>query len=401
MSVVVLGVSGGIAAYKACELLRLFTESGHRVRVVPTAAALRFVGAATWEALSGQPVTPDVFTDASAVPHVRIGRSADLVVVAPATADLLAKAAAGFADDLLTSTLLTAGCPVLFAPAMHTEMWLHAATRANVATLRERGCVVLDPAVGRLTGADSGPGRLPEPGQIFHMATAMLRGGGLDLAGRRVVVTAGGTREPIDPVRFIANRSSGKQGYAFARAARARGAAVTLISANVALPDPPGVDVIRVETTSQLRGATLTAAPEADVIVMAAAPCDFRPADPAPQKIKKDPSGEPPVLRLVTTEDIAAAIGAAKRPGQVLVAFAAETMTGEPALASGRGKLLSKRADFVVVNEVGQGKAFGAETNAAVVLAERGVVTIVEEAPKIDLAHTVLDLVSERLAGSA
>src|SRR6059058_4139607 len=277
---VVLGVSGGIAAYKACELLRLFTESGHDVRVVPTDSALRFVGQATWAALSGNPVTTDVWRDVEQVPHVRIGQTADLVVVAPATADLLARAATGRADDLLTATLLTARCPVLFAPAMHTEMWEHPATQANVRTLRDRGAIVLDPAVGRLTGADTGPGRLPEPAEIFAVAHRLLERGELaaDLTGRHVVVSAGGTREPLDPVRFLGNRSSGRQGYALARTAAARGAEVTLVAANVALPDPAGVKVVAVETTAQLRDAVLAATASADAVVMAAAPADYRPS---------------------------------------------------------------------------------------------------------------------------
>src|SRR3954470_8467749 len=218
---VVLGVAGGIAAYKACELLRLLSESGHRVRVVPTAAALTFVGEATWAALSGQPVSTDVWTGAHEVPHVGLGREADLVVIAPATADLLARAATGLADDLLTATLLTARCPVLFAPAMHTEMWEHPATQSNVRTLRDRGAIVLDLAIGRLTEADTGPGRLPEPAEIFAVARRLLERGelGADLTGRHVVVSAGGTREPLDPVRFLGNRSSGRQGYALARTA--------------------------------------------------------------------------------------------------------------------------------------------------------------------------------------
>src|SRR6195952_5446983 len=251
---VVLGVSGGIAAYKACELLRLFTEAGHDVTVVPTAAALQFVGAPTWAALSGKPVSTEVWPDVHEVPHVRLGQSADLVVVAPATADLLAKATQGRADDLLTNTLLTARCPVVFAPAMHTEMWEHPATRANVATLRERGVLVIEPAEGRLTGADSGKGRLPDPEEIYGACLEVLqRGttGDLDLAGRSVVVSAGGTREYLDPVRFLGNRSSGRQGYALARAAASRGAEVPLVAANVALADPAGVKVVRVETTEQ------------------------------------------------------------------------------------------------------------------------------------------------------
>jgi phosphopantothenoylcysteine decarboxylase/phosphopantothenate--cysteine ligase len=398
---VVLGVAGGIAAYKACELLRLLTESGHRVRVVPTAAALTFVGEATWAALSGQPVSTDVWTGAHEVPHVRLGREADLVVVAPATADLLAKAATGLADDLLTNTLLTARCPVLFAPAMHTEMWEHPATRANVDTLRARGAVVLEPAVGRLTGADTGKGRLPEPAEIFAVATRLLRRGPgptrADLAGRHVVVTAGGTREPIDPVRFIGNRSSGKQGYAIARAAVARGARVTLIAANVALPDPAGADLVRVETTEQLRVAVVAAAKAADAVVMAAAPADFRPAAFAATKIKKV-DGAAPTLELVTNPDIAAELGAAKPEGQVLVAFAAETAGLEHAVTAGHEKLLRKRADLIVVNEVGVAKTFGSERNQAVILGADGRRDDLPELSKDDLADRILDHVADRFA---
>ena len=387
----VLGVAGGIAAYKACELLRLFTESGYAVRVVPTAAALRFVGVPTWAALSGQPVVADVFTDAHEVPHVALGRHADLVVVAPATADLLARAAHGIADDLLTNTLLTARCPTVYAPAMHTEMWEHPATVVNVATLRERGAVVIEPATGRLTGADTGKGRLPEPEEIFAVARAVLRRGGPvrpDLAGRHVVVTAGGTREPLDPVRYLGNRSSGKQGYAFARTAIARGARVTLVAANVALPDPAGVEIVPVGTTAELRDATLAAAVDADVVIMAAAPADYRPVRYQPQKIKKD--GAAPTLELVTNPDIAAQLGATRRPGQVLVIFAAET---HDAVASGRAKLARKRADLVVVNEVGEGRAFGTDDNAATVLDADGKATELSARPKEELADAVWDLV--------
>ncbi|GAA1753187.1 bifunctional phosphopantothenoylcysteine decarboxylase/phosphopantothenate--cysteine ligase CoaBC [Luedemannella helvata] len=394
---VVLGVGGGIAAYKACELLRLFTESGHAVRVVPTAAALRFVGEPTWAALSGQPVATEVWQDVHAVPHVAIGQGADLVVVAPATADLLAKAAHGLADDLLTNTLLTARCPVLLAPAMHTEMWEHPATVANVATLRSRGVIVLEPASGRLTGTDTGKGRLPDPEEIFAAGRRLLtRGaGGADLAGRHVVVTAGGTREPLDPVRFLGNRSSGKQGYAFARTAAARGARVTLVAANSVLPDPAGVTVVRVGTTEELRVATLAAAADADAVVMAAAPSDFRPAAYSDQKIKKVAGGEAPVIELVTNPDIAAEIGAAKRSGQVLVAFAAET---HDAMTHGARKLADKRADLIVINEVGPGRAFGTDSNAAVVLGADGARVDLAEQPKEDLADAVWDLVSARLS---
>ena len=388
---VILGVTGGIAAYKACELLRLLTESGHAVRVVPTASALRFVGAPTWAALSGQPVASEVWTDVHEVPHVALGRHADLVVVAPATADLLARAAHGIADDLLTNTLLTARCPTVYAPAMHTEMWEHPATVVNVATLRERGAVVIEPATGRLTGADTGKGRLPEPEEIFAVARAVLRRGGPvrpDLAGRHVVVTAGGTREPLDPVRYLGNRSSGKQGYAFARTAIARGARVTLVAANVALPDPAGVEIVPVGTTAELRDATLAAAVDADVVIMAAAPADYRPVRYQPQKIKKD--GAAPTLELVTNPDIAAELGATRRPGQVLVIFAAET---HDAVASGRAKLARKRADLVVVNEVGEGRAFGTDDNAATVLDADGKATELSARPKEELADAVWDLV--------
>jgi len=390
---VILGVTGGIAAYKACELLRLFTESGHRVRVVPTASALRFVGAPTWAALSGQPVADEVWTDVHEVPHVALGRHADLVVVAPATADALAKAAHGLADDLLTNTLLTARCPLVYAPAMHTEMWEHPATIANVATLRARGAIVIEPAVGRLTGTDTGKGRLPDPGEIFAVARAVLRRGAAappDLAGTHVVITAGGTREPLDPVRFLGNRSSGKQGYAFARTAVARGARVTLIAANVHLPDPAGVELVRVGTTEQLRTATLVAAAGAHVVIMAAAPADFRPAAYRNSKIKKAEDGSVPTLELVTNPDIAAELGATKRPGQVLVAFAAET---HDALENGRAKLVRKRADLVVVNEVGPDLAFGTDDNAATVLAADGSATELGRRPKEELADAVWDLV--------
>ncbi|WP_406345379.1 bifunctional phosphopantothenoylcysteine decarboxylase/phosphopantothenate--cysteine ligase CoaBC [Streptomyces sp. NBC_00648] len=395
---VVLGVSGGIAAYKACELLRRLTESGHDTRVVPTASALHFVGAATWSALSGHPVSTEVWNDVHEVPHVRIGQQADLVVVAPATADMLAKAAHGLADDLLTNTLLTARCPVVFAPAMHTEMWEHPATQENVATLRRRGAVVIEPAVGRLTGVDTGKGRLPEPAEIFEVCRRVLaRGTGeRDLEGRHVVVSAGGTREPLDPVRYLGNRSSGKQGYALARTAVARGARVTLIEANTGLPDPAGVDVVRVGTAVQLREAVLKAASEADAVVMAAAVADFRPESYAAGKIKKKDGQEPAPLALVRNPDILAELSADRaRPGQVVVGFAAET---DDVLANGRQKLRRKGCDLLVVNEVGERKTFGSEENEAVVLAADGAETPVPYGPKEALADVVWDLVVPRFA---
>jgi len=395
---IVLGVGGGIAAYKVADLLRKFTESGHQVRVVPTASALRFVGAATWSALSGQPVRTEVWDDVDEVPHVRIGQHADLVVVAPATADLLAKAAHGIADDLLTNTLLTARCPVLFVPAMHTEMWEHAATQANVATLRARGAHILEPAVGRLTGADTGKGRLPEPADIFAVAVALLQPV-RDLLGRHVVISAGGTREYLDPVRFLGNRSSGRQGYALATTAAARGAKVTLVAANTALPDPAGVDVVRVISTAELRDAVLAAASPADAVVMAAAPADFRPAQYLSNKIKKPDDGGAPLIELVQNPDILAELSAHRaRPGQVVVGFAAETGddTGS-VLEHGRAKLARKGCDLLVVNEVGAGKAFEVAENAAVVLGADGSVTDVPFGPKEQLANAVWDLVAARL----
>lgn len=394
---VVLGVSGGIAAYKACELLRRLTESGHDVRVVPTAASLNFVGEATWSALSGNPASTEVWESVHEVPHVRIGQSADLVVVAPATADMLAKAAHGLADDLLTNTLLTARCPVVFAPAMHTEMWEHPATQENVATLRRRGAVVIEPAVGRLTGKDTGKGRLPDPDEIFEVCRHVLARGVVepDLAGRHVVISAGGTREPLDPVRFLGNRSSGKQGYALARTAVARGARVTLVSANTALADPAGVDVVRVGTAVQLREAVLKAAAEADVVVMAAAVADFRPAEYAGGKIKKKDGQDPAPVALVRNPDVLAEISADRaRAGQVVVGFAAET---DDVLANGRAKLTRKGCDLLVVNEVGEARTFGSEENEAVILASDGSETAVPYGPKEALAEVIWDQVAVRL----
>ncbi|MCX5408500.1 bifunctional phosphopantothenoylcysteine decarboxylase/phosphopantothenate--cysteine ligase CoaBC [Streptomyces sp. NBC_00335] len=394
---VVLGVSGGIAAYKACELLRRLTESGHDVRVVPTAASLNFVGEATWAALSGNPASTEVWESVHEVPHVRIGQGADLVVVAPATADMLAKAAHGLADDLLTNTLLTARCPVVFAPAMHTEMWEHPATRENVATLRRRGAVVIEPAVGRLTGKDTGKGRLPDPEEIFEVCARVLARGVAepDLAGRHVVISAGGTREPLDPVRFLGNRSSGKQGYALARTAVARGARVTLVSANTALADPAGVDLVRVGTALQLREAVLKAAADADAVVMAAAVADFRPAEYAGGKIKKKDGQEPAPVALVRNPDILAEISADRaREGQVVVGFAAET---DDVLANGRSKLLRKGCDLLVVNEVGEAKTFGSEENEAVILSSDGSELAVPYGPKETLADVIWDQVAPRI----
>ena len=321
MARVILGVGAGIAAYKACELLRLLKESGHAVRVIPTRDALRFVGEPTWAALSGEPVATDVWAGVSDVPHVKLGQTADLVIVAPATADLLARATAGLSNDLLTATLLTARCPVVYAPAMHTEMWEHPATRHNVATLRGRGAIVIEPAVGRLTGKDTGKGRLPEPADLFELAEAVIasptRAAG-PLAGKRVLISAGGTREELDPVRFLGNWSTGRQGYAFASAAVFQGADVTLVAANVELSDPAGAKVIRVVSARDMHAAMLAEAAQADAIIMTAAVADFRPAARADQKIKKDGTLPPPI-ELTENPDILAALSRRRerpRPGR-------------------------------------------------------------------------------------
>jgi phosphopantothenoylcysteine decarboxylase/phosphopantothenate--cysteine ligase len=401
---IILGVAAGIAAYKVADLLRKLVEAGHDVTVVPTASALNFVGEATWAALSHNPVATDVWTNAHEVPHVVLGRKADLVVVAPATADLLAKAAHGLADDLLTNTLLTARCPVLFAPAMHTEMWEHPATVDNVATLRRRGATVLEPAIGRLTGTDTGKGRLPEPAEIARLAELLLvRADSLpsDLVGRHVVFTAGGTREPLDPVRFLGNRSSGKQGFDLAAVAAARGARVTLIAANVDFADPAGTDVVRVSSAEQLREATHSAAKDADVVVMAAAVADFRPAVLADHKIKKSDTDPEPVA-LLRNPDVLAELVAARAAGQlktaVIVGFAAETGDAEgDVLSHGRAKLARKGCDLLVVNAVGDGKAFGQPDNAAVILGADGTELDVPLGPKTVLAAAVCDAVVSRL----
>jgi phosphopantothenoylcysteine decarboxylase/phosphopantothenate--cysteine ligase len=403
---IVLGVSGGIAAYKAAELLRRLTEAGHDVTVVPTQAALRFVGEPTWAALSHNAVASDVWTGAEEVPHVRLGRQADLVVVAPATADLMAKAAHGMADDLLTNTLLTARCPVLFAPAMHTEMWLHPATVANVATLRSRGATVLEPGHGRLTGTDTGQGRLPEPAEIARLAELLLRRPDAlppDLVGRRVLITAGGTREALDPVRFLGNRSSGRQGFDLAAVAAARGAQVSLVAANVELPSPAGSEVIRVGSAEELRAATLTAAKDADVVVMAAAVADFRPAAPAETKIKKTDAAPAPV-ELIGNPDVLTELVQARAAGRlsapVIVGFAAETGDRHAdVLTHGRAKLARKGCDLLVVNAVSEGRAFGRPDNAATILSASGTEIDIPLGPKTVLSAALCDAIASLLPG--
>ena len=410
---VVLGVSGGIAAYKACSLLRLFTEHGHDVTVVPTAAALRFVGAPTWSALSGKPVSTEVWTSVHEVPHVRIGQAADLVVVAPTTADVLAKAAHGLADDLLTNTLLTARCPVAYAPAMHTEMWEHPATQANVATLRARGAHVIEPAVGRLTGKDTGAGRLPEPEQLYAACLALVDAGRaaaartttgrtatggatvVDLQGRRVVVSAGGTREPLDPVRYISNHSSGKMGVAIAAAAWRRGADVTLVAGPLQVAPPPGVPVVPVDSTQAMADAVAERLPATDLLVMAAAPADFRAAEVAEQKIKRGDGARS--IALAPTADILASTRARRKPGALIVGFALETTD---VVAHARAKLAAKGLDLVVLNDATEaGAGFGVDTNRVTLIGSDGALEHLPLLSKHDVADVLLDRVEARLDG--
>jgi phosphopantothenoylcysteine decarboxylase / phosphopantothenate---cysteine ligase len=403
---IVLGVGGGIAAYKVASLLRLFTEAGHDVTVIPTEAATRFVGVATWEALSGNPVTNSVFDDVDQVKHVRLGHEADLIVVAPATADLLARAATGQANDLLTNTLLMASGPVLFAPAMHTEMWQHAATQANVETLRSRGVTVLEPASGRLTGSDSGPGRLPEPEAIFDAAIALMQDTGvpahLPLAGRTVTISAGGTREPLDPVRFLGNRSSGKQGVALATAARDAGATVRLVAAHMDVPAPAGVELIAVETALQLREAMLAAAADSDVVIMAAAVADFRPAEVSGSKIKKRDDTADPVITLVRNPDILHELVAVRDTAgssQLVVGFAAETGDEHgDVLSYAEAKLKRKGCDLLVVNHVGADKVFGQDHNSVVILSRAGSEPQSASGSKQDVAAIVIDRIGSELS---
>ena len=411
---IVLGVGGGIAAYKVASLLRLFTEAGHQVTVIPTEAATRFVGVATWEALSGNPVSNSVFDDVEKVNHVRLGHEADLIVVAPATADLLAKAATGQAGDLLTNTLLMAHGPVLFAPAMHTEMWQHAATQANVETLRSRGVTVLEPASGRLTGADSGPGRLPEPEAIFTAATALAEAATeadspqavpathASLAGRTVTISAGGTREALDPVRFLGNRSSGKQGAALAAAALAAGATVRFLAAHMDVEPPAGVELVRVESALELREAALKAAVDSDVVIMAAAVADFRPAEVSDTKIKKVDGEDAPLVRLVRNPDILHELVErrnAEGGQQLIVGFAAETGDAQgDVLEHATAKLKRKGCDLLVVNHVGVGRVFGQDDNSVVILSGHGADPESASGSKADVAAAVVDRVGSELA---
>ncbi len=424
---VVVGVTGGIAAYKAVGVIRALVLEGHSVHVVATEAALRFVGRPTLEAISRNPVATDLYEGVAEVRHVAIGQSADLIVIAPATANTLAKLAAGIADDLLGNTVLASTAPLVVAPAMHTEMWRNPATVANVATLRSRGVTVVGPASGQLTGADSGPGRMEEPEVIVRAAlraagisprlavsavpepvadvvvlserrraneASRRPRGGVDLAGKRVVVTAGGTREPLDPVRFLGNRSSGRQGVAVAAAAQARGAEVVLIAAHLEVDPPEGVELVQVQTALELQEAVTEAARSADLVVMTAAVADYRPAVMRDSKIKKSEAGQTLTLELVANPDILAGLSAARREGQVVVGFAAETEPDPSTLIElGRTKLAAKGSDFLVLNQVGWEQGFATESNEVVVLRRGGDIVMEASGSKLSVADRILDVV--------
>ena len=397
MANVVIGVTGGIAAYKSAALVRLFTEAGHSVQVVATANATRFIGTVTLEALSRnkvQIVDPDLFTDVEGVKHVALAKSADLIVVAPATASFLAKVTAGIADDLLTTTVLTATCPVIIAPAMHTEMWENRATQQNILTLKDRGVVIVDPGVGRLTGEDSGVGRLAEPESILAAANAML--GEKILAGVRVLVTTGGTRERIDPARYVGNYSSGKQGLAFARAALEMGARVNVIAANVDQTLLMGLEIENVVSAKELEKSVNQAIGSFDLLVMAAAVADYRPTSVASEKIKKIVAGENIEISLTANPDIVAAVSAkltSSGSDAVIVAFAAES--GEELESLARTKLESKKCDFVVANSISSGEVFNSDENSVVLVSKDGSSRF--SGSKTEVARAVLEIVSSKV----
>ena len=390
---VVVGIAGGIAAYKAVNVVRGFVLAGHNVQVVATTAALRFVGKPTLEAISRNPVHTDLYEGVAEVRHVAIGQAADLIVVAPATAHTIAKLATGLADDLLGNTILASTAPIVIAPAMHTEMWQNPATVANIETLRSRGVTVVGPGVGHLTGKDVGPGRMSEPDDIVAEALAVVSP--KDLAGKRIVVTAGGTREALDPVRFIGNRSSGKQGLALALAASERGAEVTLIGANLEVHAPDRIRVQHVSSTLELADAVTAAAASADVVIMAAAVADYRPESVAESKIKKETQGDILQLTLVKNPDILQGLSAARTPGQVVIGFAAETETDrDRLLAIGRAKIVRKGSDYLVINTVGWTEGFATEGNSIIIVDAAGVIVGEATGSKTTVAHRILDLLS-------
>ncbi|MDF2442411.1 MAG: phosphopantothenoylcysteine decarboxylase / phosphopantothenate---cysteine ligase [Subtercola sp.] len=392
---IVVGITGGIAAYKAVGVVRGFVLAGHSVQVIATEHALRFVGKPTLEAISRNTVHTDIYEGVAEVRHVALGQAADLIVIAPTTANTLAKLAAGLADDLLGNTVLASTAPILLAPAMHTEMWQNAATVANTALLRSRGYQFIGPAVGKLTGTDSGPGRMSEPDEIVAAGLALL-GASADLAGLRILISAGGTREPLDPVRFLGNRSSGKQGVALAEAALSRGASVTLVAAHLEVPVPPGAELHAVETAEQLRTEMNALLGGADIVIMAAAVADYRPREVAEGKIKKDTTGDVLTLELVKNPDILAELAAIRAPGQLVVGFAAETAgSREELLQLGRSKAARKRADYLVVNRVGWTEGFATDGNTVVVLDGAGHIVIEATGSKLSVAHSILNVLAE------
>jgi phosphopantothenoylcysteine decarboxylase/phosphopantothenate--cysteine ligase len=389
VSKVILGAGGGIAAYKSCDLLRRLQERNYDVTVVPTPSALNFVGTATWEALSGKKVTTQVWESVDEVRHVKLAAENDLILISPATADLIARIAMGRADDLLTNLVLASSAIKVLIPAMHPNMWNNAATVANIALLQERGFHVMRPATGRLTGADSGIGRLPETSEILSYLASVIADT-QDLIGKRVLVTAGGTREPIDPVRFIGNRSSGKQGYAIAQAALDRGAEVTILSANVNLPDPVGATVVRVESAKDLEVELERHFQSTDLLVMAAAVADARPAQVGAEKLKKDSYRE---ISLVENPDLVAQISQQKRK-QIIVGFAAETSLN---VAEANRKLIAKGLDLIYLNDVSTGEIFGNDSTQGVFITAEGKEIPVSKSNKATLAGQLLDLVIDKL----
>lgn len=407
---VVVGVAGGIAAYKSAHLVRYFTERGHDVHVIPTRSALNFVGAATFEALSGNPVSTEVFDNIDQVQHVRLGKEADLIVIAPATADLLARLAQGRADDLLTASCLVATCPVVVAPAMHTEMWSHPATRDNVATLRRRGTTVLEPAHGRLTGKDTGPGRLPEPEHIGQLALQTVSDQCIyrrSLEGKHLVISAGGTHEALDPVRYLGNASSGRMGFALADVAVQRGATVTLVAGVTdELPEPSGAQIVRIRSARELNEAMHQQAAGADAVIMAAAVADYRPATVGDSKLKKGSENSLDVVKLVENPDILRSLVDARASGILssevkIVGFAAETGDAQSsALDYAKAKLRKKGCDLLMANVVGEGKVFGQEDSAGWLLSpvaevQEPTVTEVPRGSKHRVAGAILDRLEE------
>lgn len=390
---VVLGITGGIAAYKAVGVARALIVAGHDVHIVATEGALRFVGRPTLEAISRNPVHTDLYEGVAEVRHVALGQRADLIVIAPATAHTIASLAAGLAGDLLGTTVLASAAPLVIAPAMHTEMWQHPATVANITTLRSRGVTVVGPDSGRLTGSDVGPGRMSEPEAIAAAALAIV--GPRDLRGRSILISAGGTREPLDPVRFIGNRSSGRQGVALAAAAALRGATVTLVAAHLDVDPPDGVSVLEVGTAAELESTMRAQAPTADTIIMSAAVADFRPSAVAEAKIKKDAVGATLSIELERTPDVLAGLAADRRPGQRIVGFAAETEPDDARLVElGAAKAARKGVDLLVVNRVGWSEGFGSTTNSVIVLDRGGSVVARAEGDKVSVAHRILDLLA-------